>query len=84
MLGFFMKDEQTSCVCSTRFIAHKTVDLGRLINRFGAYLSPLVALTEDITTRSVDGQKMKGCISMQRFSFMTCLMLFARLCKRMA
>ena len=46
--------------CGTRFIAHKTAALGRLINRFGAYLSHLVALTEDASIKSVDRQKIKG------------------------
>ena len=41
----------------------KTVALGRLINRFGAYLSHLVALTENTSsTRSVHRQKVIGYI----------------------
>ena len=46
--------------CGTRFIAHKTASLGRLINRFGAYHCHLVALTEDASIKSVDRQKIKG------------------------
>ena len=46
--------------CGTRFIAHITAALGRLINRFGAYLSHLVVLTEDASIKSVDRQKIKG------------------------
>ena len=46
--------------CGTRFIAHKTAAFGRLINRFSAYLSHLVVLTEDASIKSVDRQKIKG------------------------
>ena len=46
--------------CGTRFIAHKTAALGRLINIFGAYLSHLIVLTEDASIKSVDRQKIKG------------------------
>ena len=80
--------------CGTRFIAHKTATLGRLINRFGAYLSHLVVLTEDASIKSVDGQKIKGYtqkwqdskVLMAVHSFMTCLKPLptcAKYCRRM-
>ena len=40
--------------CGTRFVAHKVAALGRLVDRFGAYLCHLAALTEDRTLRSID------------------------------
>ena len=46
--------------CGTRFVAHKVAALGRLIDRFGAYLSHLAALTEDTSIKSSDRQKLKG------------------------
>ena len=33
--------------CGTRFIAHKVAALERMIDRFGAYLTHFVAMTED-------------------------------------
>ena len=48
--------------CGTRFIAHKVAALGRLIDRFGAYLSHLTAMTEDSSIKDVDRQKFKGYI----------------------
>ena len=48
--------------CGTRFIAHKVLALGRLIDRFGAYISHLSSLTEDSTVRAVDKQKITGYI----------------------
>ena len=48
--------------CGTRFVAHKVAALGRLVDRFGAYLSDLAVLTEDSSTRAVDRQKLKGYI----------------------
>lgn len=33
--------------CGTRFLAHKVAALERIVNRFGAYLSHITAMTED-------------------------------------
>ena len=44
----------------TRWISHKRKALQRVIDRYGAYLSHLQALTEDTTIRSVDRQRLKG------------------------
>ena len=46
--------------CGTRFIAHKVVALGRVVDRLGAYLSHLSTLSEDKSLRAADRQKMKG------------------------
>ena len=43
-------------------IAHKVAVLGRLIDRFGAYLSHLTAMMEDSSIKAVDRQKFKGYI----------------------
>lgn len=48
--------------CGTRFVAHKVAALGRLIDRYGAYLAHLTALTEDPHVKSVDKEKLKGYI----------------------
>ena len=48
--------------CGTRFIAHKVSALTRLVDRFGAYLSHLIALSEDRSVKSVDRQKLKGYV----------------------
>lgn len=48
--------------CGTRFVAHKTAAIARVIDRFGAYLSHLITLTEDTTLKAVDHQKLKGCV----------------------
>ena len=48
--------------CGTRFIAHKVSALTRLVDRFGAYLSHLIALSEDRSLKSVDRQKLKGYV----------------------
>ena len=46
--------------CGTRFITHKVAALKRIIDRFGAYLSHLIAMMEDSTVKSVEKQKIKG------------------------
>ena len=46
--------------CGTKFVAHKVAALGRLVDRFGAYLCHLAAMTEDHSIKSVDRQKLKG------------------------
>ena len=32
------------CACGTRFVSHKVAALGRLVNRYGAYVNHLTAL----------------------------------------
>ena len=57
--------------CGTRFIAHKVAALGRLIDRFGAYLNHVTALTEDTGVKASDRQKLKGYIQKwQKFSIL--------------
>ena len=46
--------------CGTRFVAHKVVALGRVIDQLGAYLSHLSVLSEDLSLRAADRQKIKG------------------------
>ena len=48
--------------CGTRFIAHKVVALARLVDHFGPYISHLTSLTEDVTVRPADRQKITGYI----------------------
>ena len=48
--------------CGTRFITHKVAALERVIERYGAYLSHLISMTEDPSIKSPDKQKMKGYI----------------------
>ena len=52
--------------CGTRFIAHKVAAIDRLLDRYGAYMNHLTALTEDGATRPADKQKLKGYISKWR------------------
>ena len=54
--------------CGTRFVAHKIAALGRVIDRFGAYLAHLVALTEDSSVTPSSRQKLKGYIMRWRNS----------------
>lgn len=46
--------------CGTRFVAHKVAALGRLVDKYGAYLCHLVAMTQDVSIKSSDRQKLKG------------------------
>ena len=48
--------------CGTRFVAHKVAALGRLIDRYGAYLAHLTALIEDPRVKSVDKEKLRGYV----------------------
>ena len=48
--------------CGTRFVTHKVAALGRVVDRFGAYLSHMVAITEDTSLKSVDREKVKGYV----------------------
>ena len=54
--------------CGTRFVAHKVAALGRVIDRFGAYLAHLVALTDDRSVPPSSRQKLKGYITRWRDS----------------
>ena len=48
--------------CGTRFVTHKVAALGRLIDRYGAYLAHLTSLIEDPKVKSVDKEKLRGYI----------------------
>ena len=48
--------------CGTRFVAHKVSALERIIDRYGAYMNHLIALTEGSSVRTVEKQKIKGYI----------------------
>ncbi len=56
--------------CGTRFVSHKVAALGRLIDRYGAYLNHLTALTEDSTVKAADKQQLKGYVLKWRDSKM--------------
>ena len=56
--------------CGTRFVSHKVFAINRLIERYGAYLTHLVSLTEDPTVKATDKQKIKGFILQWRDSKM--------------
>ena len=51
-----------SWACGTRLVSHKGVAIGRLIDRYGAYLPHLTTVTEDSSVRAVDRQKLKGYV----------------------
>ena len=48
--------------CGTRFVPHKVAALERVIDRFGTYLSHMIAMTEDTSVKSADKQKVKGYV----------------------
>ena len=48
--------------CGTRFVGHKVKALERVIEKFGAYIAHLIALTKDSTVLSADRQKLKGYV----------------------
>ena len=48
--------------CGTQFVTHKVPALERVVKRFGAYVSHIVAIAEDTSVKSVDRQKMKGYV----------------------
>ena len=48
--------------CGTRFVTHKVAALERVVDRFGAYLSHMIAMTEDTSLKPVDRQKVKGYV----------------------
>ena len=47
----------------TCFVAHKVKALERMIDRYGAYLGHLKALTLDASVKSVDQEKIKGYLN---------------------
>ena len=72
------------CACGTWFITHKVAALGRLIDRYGAYLARLTTMAEDSSIKAVDRQKLEGYVGKWRnakyllgsaFCSMTCLTL---------
>ena len=58
--------------CGTRFIGHKVLALGRLIDCLGAYISYLRSLTEDSTVRAVGKQKITAYMPKWRDAQMLC------------
>ena len=40
--------------CGTRWISQKVVTIGRLLDRYGAYIAHLITLTEDPAVKSID------------------------------
>lgn len=46
--------------CGTRFICHKVAAMHRVIERYGAYLSHIVSLSEDRSVTAVHRQKLRG------------------------
>ena len=60
--------------CGTRFVSHKVSALGRLIDRFGAYLSHLASLVEDTSIRGTDRQRLKGYLEHRESTAWMCLL----------
>lgn len=56
--------------CGTRFISHKVAAIDRFIDRYGAYISHLIALSEDSSVKSTDKQRLKGFVMKWRDSKM--------------
>ena len=48
--------------CGTRFVSHNVATLNRFVDRYGAYVAHLIALTEDSSVKPADKQKIKGYI----------------------
>ena len=48
--------------CGTRFISHKVAAIGRLLDRYGAYIAHLTELIENSSTKAADKQKLKGYV----------------------
>ena len=47
---------------ATRFVEHKVAALERMIDRFGAYISHLIAMAEDSSVKPADKAKMKAYV----------------------
>ena len=43
-------------------MCHKVAAIGRVIDRYGAYMAHLIGLTDDSSVKSVDRQKLKGYV----------------------
>ena len=43
--------------CGTRFVSHKVAALNRFVDRYGAYVSHLIALTEDSSVNLLTKKK---------------------------
>ena len=54
------------CACGTWFITHKVAALGRLIDRYGAYLAHLTTMAEDSSIKAVVRQKLKAYVGKWR------------------
>ena len=48
--------------CGTWFVAHKVAVLARAVDRFSAYISHVIPLTEDPNVKSIDKKQLKGYI----------------------
>eukprot|EP00731_Ephydatia_muelleri_P021914 Em0014g505a len=46
----------------TRWVSHKVVAVGRLLDRYGAYIAHLITLIEDPAVKSIDKEKLKGYV----------------------
>ena len=52
----------TMCACRTHVVVHKVAALKRMMERFDAYVSGLIAMTEDSSVKPADKKKMKACV----------------------
>ena len=52
----------TVCACRTHLVVHKVAALKRMMERFDAYVSGLIAMTEDSSVKPADKKKMKACV----------------------
>ena len=50
--------------CGTRWVSHKVGAIGRLVDRYGAYIAHLIALIENPSVKSTDKQKLKGYLKL--------------------
>ena len=48
--------------CGACFVVHKVAALERMMDRFGAYISHLIAITEDSSVKPADKEKMKAYV----------------------
>ena len=47
---------------NTHLVVHKVAALKRMMERFDAYVSGLIAMTEDSSVKPADKKKMKACV----------------------
>ena len=50
----------TVCACRTHLVVHKVNALKRMMERFDAYVSGLIAMTKDSSVKPADKKKMKA------------------------